>query len=252
MNIPQHSIHQCITPEPTTLKNIKNAVVVDSLLCFFNNFRSLPQIKTILLNNFSTYSFRHSLELICNFVGEKKENLNFEEENNKQFLCEEILINFEKLIKEGKLPVFAASDLHCLPLRPFFFEENNGGGGGNNNNQLLDELRQIRFLLQDCLLLHKGCSFQHSTTNNSMSPSTHSIASITTTTATSSPLETTNPSFQQFTPIQEQQQRLFLPSLTNSPSTPTKGLRIEQVLQKLSKNKDVVDIVGNQKKEINF
>ncbi|CAK5080346.1 unnamed protein product [Meloidogyne enterolobii] len=158
MNIPQHSIHQCITPEPTTLKNIKNAVVVDSLLCFFNNFRSLPQIKTILLNNFSTLSFRHSLELICNFVGEKKENLNFEKENNKQFLCEEILINFEKLIKEGKLPVFAAADLHCLPLRPFFFEENNcGGGGGNgNNNQLLDELRQIRFLLQDCLLLHKG------------------------------------------------------------------------------------------------
>nr|CAD2183288.1 unnamed protein product [Meloidogyne enterolobii] len=176
---------------------------------FFQQFSFTSTNQNNLLNNFSTYSFRHSLELICNFVGEKKENLNFEKENNKQFLCEEILINFEKLIKEGKLPVFAASDLHCLPLRPFFFEENNcGGGGGNgNNNQLLDELRQIRFLLQDCLLLHKGCSFQHSTTM--MSPSTHSIASITTTTATSSPLETTNPSFQQFTPIQEQQQRLF-------------------------------------------
>uniref|UniRef100_A0A1I8BU89 Uncharacterized protein n=1 Tax=Meloidogyne hapla TaxID=6305 RepID=A0A1I8BU89_MELHA len=246
MNIPP-SI-QCITPEPikNNLKN--NAVVVDSLLCFLYNFRALPQIKTILLNNFSFSSFRHSLELICNFIGkteEKKFSLNFEQE--KQRLYEEINFRLNKLINSGNLPIFATSDLHCLPLRPLFYEDN-----GNNNNQILDELRQIKFLLQDCLLLHKNvesCSFQNSTpTISTISTPTHSINSII------SP-ELFPPSKSvQLTPLQE---RLpLIPSLTTSPlsnnSTPAKGLRISQVLQKLSKNKDVVDIVENQTKKLIF
>ncbi|KAF7639642.1 hypothetical protein Mgra_00000967 [Meloidogyne graminicola] len=228
-----------------------NAVIVDSLLCFLYNFRSLPQINSILINNFSFSSFRRSFELICTFDGnnieennkELKNNLFLNEKQQKQYLFEQIIIKINLLINSGKSPIFAASDLHCLPLRPLFYEENN-----SNNNQLFDELRQIRFLLQDCLLLHKNVE---SFSSSSSSP-THSINSLINTTTISSP---ELKQFNSITPINEYPPSLPPPPPTTSPggfssinSTPAKGLRISQILQKLTKNKDF-DIIENQTKK---
>jgi hypothetical protein len=61
-----------------------------------------------------------------------------------------LLTAMDQLCASGHAPLFAAADLLCLPFRPLYDNENE-----ENGTNIGDELRQIRFMFQDWLLMRR-------------------------------------------------------------------------------------------------
>ena len=120
----------------------KKPVLVDSLLCFLHNFRQEPQLQAVVLRHFSPATLRNSLRLLCAIDSGQPQ---FGMPTGAAELLQVLLQHLDRLEASEEAPIFAASDLLNLPFRML---TDNGDGGA----QVGEELRQIRFLLQDWLL----------------------------------------------------------------------------------------------------
>lgn len=118
----------------------KKSVLVDSLLCFLHNFRQEPQLQATVLRHFSPATLRNSLRQLCAIDSGKPQ---FVMPTTTEEIFQVLLQQVDQLEASGEAPIFAASDLLNLPFR--LLTEDGGA-------QVGEELRQIRFLLQDWLL----------------------------------------------------------------------------------------------------
>lgn len=141
-------------------------VVVDSLLCFLQNFRHLSHLPSILLSHFPAPSFVRSLQLLTQ-LSPGPDDILFTSSSSSAHnppedvlsLIRSLLNRFERLSSSNNAPMFAAADLLSLPFRPIFpvsasagdMDQSVGSGDGETARKG-DVLRHILFMLQQIWL----------------------------------------------------------------------------------------------------
>ncbi|KAL3112730.1 hypothetical protein niasHT_019704 [Heterodera trifolii] len=156
------------------------AVVVDSLLCFVHNFRHLPHLRSVLIRHFPVPSFVRSLHLLTQLSPDPNDLLFpfcSSHSEDVHLLLHSLLLRFDRLSSSGQAPIFAASDLFSLPLRPNFVTsadtEIAGGENGTKMGRVAveDELRHIRFMLQQIFWLQQQLPARQKNGSSNGSPS---------------------------------------------------------------------------------
>ncbi|KAI1725464.1 putative zinc finger protein [Ditylenchus destructor] len=124
----------------------QRAVVVNSLLCFINNFRRHVRLDTFICTYFSESAQQMAYNLLVELLSDVKVHncAKSPQEDKTTNKVELILSSFDQLIATTHAPVFAAADLTLMPFVLMDIPTED-----NENRLVLQELRQLRFLMQD-------------------------------------------------------------------------------------------------------
>ncbi|KAI1731958.1 putative zinc finger protein [Ditylenchus destructor] len=123
------------------------AVVVNSLLCFINNFRRHVRLDTFICTYFSESAQQAAYNLLVELLADAKIHncaTSPQEGRKTTNKADMILSSFDQLIATTHAPVFAAADLTLLPLVLMDIQMED-----NENRLILQEVRQLRFFTQE-------------------------------------------------------------------------------------------------------
>uniref|UniRef100_A0A7E4VTV8 C2H2-type domain-containing protein n=1 Tax=Panagrellus redivivus TaxID=6233 RepID=A0A7E4VTV8_PANRE len=130
---------------------MERPIVVNSMLCFIHNFRNHSQIEYLAKSYFSKCVCDVARQTLLEILGQRNES----EDDSPAGLeidIEELLRLFDKTTMLDPAPIFVTADLTHLPVVLI--------GDPNNSKNVLDEIHQLRYLIQSVIPANDQVSYK--------------------------------------------------------------------------------------------